>query len=50
MSVSRVCRKPAISVPPDSSVQQTLEVMTAEKIGAVVVLEDEKAAGIFHAP
>ena len=47
MSVSRVCRKPAISVPPDSSVQQTLEVMTAEKIGAVVVLEDEKAAGIF---
>ena len=27
MSVSRVCRKPAISVPPDASVQQTLEVM-----------------------
>lgn len=47
MSLLRVCRKPAISVPPNASVKTALEVMTSEKVGAVVVTEDGKAKGIF---
>lgn len=47
MSLLRVCRKPAISVPPNASVKTALEVMTSEKVGALVVTEDGKAKGIF---
>ena len=47
MTLLRVSRRPAVSVPPDASVRKTLEVMTAEKVGAVVIVEDEKAVGIF---
>ena len=47
MRVLRLCRKPAVSVPPDASIREALEVMTAEQVGAVVIVEDEKASGIF---
>lgn len=47
MRVLRLCRKPAVSVPPDTSIRKALEVMTTEQVGAVVVIEDGKASGIF---
>lgn len=47
MSVYRLCRKPAVSVPDTASVQEALELMTSEKVGAVVVTNEEKAVGIF---
>ncbi len=47
MSIFRVCRRPAISVPPNASVEKALEVMTAENVGAVVVVDGGKAVGIF---
>ncbi len=47
MNVMRVCRKPAISVSPGDSVRKALETMTKQKVGAVVVTENEKAVGIF---
>ena len=47
MSVFGLCRKPAVSVPPTASVKRALEVMTAENVGAVVVVDDGKAVGMF---
>ena len=47
MKIYSVCRKPAVSVPTTASVREALQLMTREKIGAVVVLEDGKATGIF---
>lgn len=47
MKIFGVCRRPAISVPTDASVKTALDVMTSQKVGAVVVVKDEKAAGIF---
>lgn len=47
MDVLRVCRKPAVSVPPEASVREALQLMTAQKVGAVVVTENEQAVGIF---
>jgi CBS domain-containing protein len=47
MKIYSVCRRPAVSVPTTASVREALQLMTREKIGAVVVLEDGKATGIF---
>jgi CBS domain-containing protein len=47
MKVYGVCRKPAVSVPTTASVKEALGVMAKEKVGAVVVIENEKAAGMF---
>lgn len=47
MKIFGVCRKPAISVPANASVKTALEVMKDESVGAVVVVSDERAAGIF---
>jgi CBS domain-containing protein len=47
MNIFHVCRKPAISVPPSASVKSALELMTKHKAGAVVVVENEEAVGIF---
>jgi len=47
MSVLNVCRKPAVSVAPDVSVEHALELMTSEKVGAVVIVSNDKAAGIL---
>ena len=47
MKICRLCRKPAVTVPALASVKEALELMTKEKVGAVVVLENEEAAGMF---
>lgn len=47
MKVESVCRKPAVTVPLTASVREALQAMKREGVGAVVVLEDGKAAGIF---
>ena len=47
MKIYRLCRKPAVTVPALASVKEALELMTKEKVGAVVVLENEEAAGMF---
>lgn len=47
MKIDRVSRKPAVSLPPAASVWEALEIMTQENVGAVVVVENEKAVGIF---
>jgi CBS domain-containing protein len=47
MKVYSVCRKPAATVPITASVREALQVMTKEDVGAVVVIENQRAAGIF---
>lgn len=47
MNVMRVCRKPAISVSPGDSVRKALETMTEQRVGAVVVTDNDKAVGVF---
>lgn len=47
MNVYRISRKPAVTVPITAPVRKALEVMTAEQVGAVVVIENQKAAGVF---
>ena len=47
MKIYRLCRKPAVTVPALASVKEALALMTKEKVGAVVVLENEEAAGMF---
>jgi CBS domain-containing protein len=47
MNVYSVCRRPAVCVPTTASVRETLQEMTNEKVGGVVVIENGKAAGIF---
>ena len=47
MKVHRVSRKPAVSVPPAATVREALEAMTKEEVGAVVVVENDKAVGMF---
>jgi CBS domain-containing protein len=47
MKIFNMCRKPAISVPPSASVKSALELMTEHKVGAVVVVVDDEAIGIF---
>jgi CBS domain-containing protein len=47
MNVYSVCRKPAVSLPTTASVAEALRVMTKEKVGAVVVIENGRASGIF---
>jgi CBS domain-containing protein len=47
MKVYSVCRRPAVTVPLTASVNEALQAMTKEKVGAVVVVENEKAVGIF---
>ena len=47
MKVYSVCRRPAVLVPTTASVKEALQAMKREKVGGVVVVENEKAAGIF---
>ena len=47
MSVLRVSRKPAVAVAPDASVREALRLMAKEKVGAVVVVADDEAVGVF---
>jgi CBS domain-containing protein len=47
MKVHRVSRKPAVTVPPAATVREALEAMTKEEVGAVVVVENDKAVGMF---
>jgi len=47
MKIYNLCRKPAVTVPTNASVKEALQVMTKAGVGAVVVIENEKAAGIF---
>jgi CBS domain-containing protein len=47
MNVYSVSRRPAVSVPTTASVREALQLMTQEKVGAVVVVENLKAVGIF---
>ena len=47
MKVYSVSRKPAVTVPKSASVLEALQRMTKEEVGAVVAVENEKAAGIF---
>ncbi len=47
MNVYSVSRRPAVSLPTTASVNEALQVMTRENLGAVVVIENGKAAGIF---
>ncbi len=47
MNVYSVSRIPAVCVPATASVMEALQAMTREKVGGVVVIEREKAAGIF---
>jgi CBS domain-containing protein len=47
MNVYSLCRRPAVSLPAKASVIEALRLMTKEEVGAVVVVENEKAAGIF---
>lgn len=47
MKVYSVSRRPAVTVPVSASVKDALQAMTREGVGAVVVVENGKAAGIF---
>lgn len=47
MNVYRISRKPAVTVPITAPVKKALEVMSAEQVGAVVVIKSKKAAGVF---
>lgn len=47
MNVYSVCRKPAVFVPKTASVKEALQAMTREEVGGIVVIENERAAGIF---
>jgi CBS domain-containing protein len=47
MNVYSVSRRPAVVVPTTASVTEALQAMTREKVGGVVVIENEKAVGIF---
>ena len=43
----RIARKPPVTTHPRATVRQVCEQMIAEKVGAVVVLEDGRLVGIF---
>jgi CBS domain-containing protein len=47
MKVYGLSRRPAVCVPTIASVREALELMTQERVGAVVVIENQKAVGIF---
>jgi len=47
MKVYSLSRRPAVSLPTTASVEEALRVMTQERVGAVVVVENQKAVGIF---
>ncbi len=49
MSLLRIARVPAVSVPPASSVQTAIDTMAASKSGAVVVTHQDIPVGIFTA-
>jgi CBS domain-containing protein len=43
----RIARRPAVTTHPGATVRQACEQMMAEKVGAVVVLDDQRLVGIF---
>lgn len=47
MSVLRISRSPAVTVSSATSVREALELMSAESVGAVVVVQDDEAVGVF---
>jgi CBS domain-containing protein len=47
MNVYSISRKPAVTLPPTASVKEALQLMTEQSVGAVVVIEEGKAVGIF---
>jgi CBS domain-containing protein len=46
-NVLRIAQRPAIGVTRDATVREATRTMVENRIGAVVVLENEKPAGIF---
>lgn len=46
-SLIRVARKPPITVPPDATVSDAIEIMVDQRVGAVAIVDDGKLKGIF---
>lgn len=43
----KLARKPAVTVSPDATVLEAVNVMLEHKVGAVIVLDDGRARGVF---